>query len=373
MVSGIVYDLILFDRRRKGEDGWLEEDMRKVCGDAIIIGLTDKPEVMVVPLGDRESVHAWLVNENLAEIVLQWALHQGIERKGFLAERDWLRNQLGESSYRMEMVDVASTVLHNVGNVLNSVNVAANVVQELVNHSSVMLINRMAELLKGHEKDMATFLTLDPKGKRIPPALMKLGCHLIDEQQAILKEINGLVRNIDHVKQIISSHQSMAKSPGRAERLLVKDLLDQAVELSIHPDDTKWLTIHRQYQDVPCVLVDKHQLLQILVNLLRNAKQAMQQQVDVSHNLILRVEPGNQAPSSVVMTIQDTGIGIAPEHLVRMFTRGFTTKKDGNGIGLHSSLLTIQNMGGSLHVHSDGLGMGAIFTLTFPVAKATAE
>jgi signal transduction histidine kinase len=139
--------------------------------------------------------------------------------------------------------------------------------------------------------------------------------------------------------------------------------------LSFQPGDAKWITVHRDYQEVPTILVDQHQLVQILVNLLRNAKQAMRQQTQDSHELRLSVNYQGHDKTSVVITIQDSGIGIAPEHLSKMFTRGFTTKKDGNGIGLHSAIVAIRSMGGSMHVHSDGVGRGAMFTLTFPVQK----
>jgi signal transduction histidine kinase len=96
----------------------------------------------------------------------------------------------------------------------------------------------------------------------------------------------------------------------------------------------------------------------------------MRQQVQDSHELKLSVKYQDDHEASVVITIQDSGIGIAPELLSKMFTRGFTTKTDGNGIGLYSSILAIQNMGGSMHVQSEGVGRGATFTLTFPVQKA---
>ncbi|MDH5700819.1 MAG: ATP-binding protein, partial [Nitrospirota bacterium] len=244
---------------------------------------------------------------------------------------------------------------------------------ELINQSSVILVHRIAELLKGHDENWEIFLTQDPKGKRIPPAIMKLGSHLIEEQQTVLKELEGLVRNIDHVKQIIISHQTMAKSRGMRESLSVVELLDQAVELSFQPGDAKWIRIQRDYQAVPAVVTDRHQLLQILVNLLRNAKQAMQLQGGVDHLLTIRVKGRTDDELSVVITIRDTGMGIAPEHLARMFTRGFTTKHDGNGIGLHSSMVTIHRMGGLLQAHSEGVGAGATLTLILPVEAGAGQ
>ena len=335
----------------------------------MIIGIISIPEMEGGQGRIVEDAVGYCIDEALAPSILKWAFQRAQERKQILAEQERLRSRLGEAAYKIEMADVASTVLHNVGNVLTSVTVAANMVESVVDQSSVNLVNRMAELIKAHDQDLGAYLTEDPKGKRIPPSLGKLGTHLIEEQRAILKEMKGLVRNIRHMKQIIASHQTMAKSAGQAEQISLVDVLSHAMELSFQPGDEKWITICPDYQQVPTVLVDQHQLLQILVNLLRNAKQAMRQQVQDSHDLNISVKYQDDDEASVVMTIQDSGIGIAPEHLSKIFTRGFTTKTDGNGIGLHSSILAIQNMGGSMQVQSEGVGRGATFTLTFPVQK----
>jgi signal transduction histidine kinase len=367
--SGNRYDVIVLDCRKEGGAWGQACQMQQDGKDALIIGIINIPETESGQGMIAEDAFGCRIDETLAPSVLKWALQQAQERKQFLAEQERLRSQLGEAAYKMEMADVTSTVLHNVGNVLTSVTVAANIVESVVDQSSVILVNRMAELIKAHDQDLGTYLTEDPKGKRIPPSLEKLGTHLIEEQRTILKEMKGLVRNIRHMKQIIASHQAMAKSAGQAEQISLANVLSHAMELSFQPGDEKWITIRPNYQQVPTVLVDQHQLLQILVNLLRNAKQSMLQQVQDSHDLNLSVKYQDDDEASVVMTIQDSGIGIAPEDLSKMFTRGFTTKIDGNGIGLHSSILAIQNMGGSMHVQSEGVGRGATFTLTFPVQK----
>jgi signal transduction histidine kinase len=367
--SGNGYDVIVLDCRKEGGAWGQACQMQQDGKDALIIGIINIPGTEGGQGMIAEDAFGCRIDETLAPSVLKWALQQAQERKQFLAEQERLRSQLGEAAYKMEMADVTSTVLHNVGNVLTSVTVAANIVESVVDQSSVILVNRMAELIKAHDQDLGRYLTEDPKGKRIPPSLEKLGTHLIEEQRTILKEMKGLVRNIRHMKQIIASHQAMAKSAGQAEQISLANVLSHAMELSFQPGDEKWITIRPNYQQVPTVLVDQHQLLQILVNLLRNAKQSMLQQVQDSHDLNLSVKYQDDDEASVVMTIQDSGIGIAPEDLSKMFTRGFTTKTDGNGIGLHSSILAIQNMGGSMHVQSEGVGRGATFTLTFPVQK----
>jgi signal transduction histidine kinase len=369
MASGNRYDVLVLDCR-KDQELWeaishIQQDGQK----AATIGITNVADTASAQAKIAEDAIGYRVDETMAPIILKWVLQQAQERKQFLVELQLLRSQLGEAAYKIELADVASTVLHNVGNVLTSVTVAANMVESVVDQSSVTLVNRMAELMNAHQGDLGTYLTEDPKGKRIPTSLEKLGSHLIEEQQTILTEMRGLVRNIRHMKQIIASQQTMAKSTVRVESIALVDVLTHAMEMSFQPEDAKWMTIYRDYQEVPSVLIDQHQLLQILVNLLRNAKQAMQQQGQEHHELRLRVNCHNNEKTSVVLTIQDSGIGITPEHLSKMFTRGFTTKQDGNGIGLHSSIVAIQNMGGSMLVHSDGVGKGAVFTLTFPVQQ----
>ncbi|MEX0829978.1 MAG: hybrid sensor histidine kinase/response regulator [Nitrospirales bacterium] len=369
MASGNRYDVLVLDCRMD-KDAWeaishIQQDGQKVA----TIGITKVDERASPEAKMTEDAIGYRIDETMAPIILKWVLQQAQERKQFLVELQLLRSQLGEAAYKIELADVASTVLHNVGNVLTSVTVAANMVESVVDQSSVTLVNRMAELMNAHQEDLGTYLTEDPKGKRIPTSLEKLGSHLIEEQRTILNEMKGLVRNIRHMKQIIASQQTMAKSTVRVESMALVDVLSHAMEMSFQPEDTKWMTIYRNYEEVPPVLIDQHRLLQILVNLLRNAKEAMQQQGQEHHELHLCVNCHNNEKTTVVLTIQDSGIGISPEHLSKMFTRGFTTKQEGNGIGLHSSIVAIQDMGGSMLVHSEGVGKGAVFTLTFPVQQ----
>lgn len=361
------YDLIVLDCRMKPGKKRGTQDLKNLFGNALVMGLTDEESDEIE--GEKEAAVDWLVKENSAAIAMQWAIQEGRVRQRLIIERNQLRRQLDDHSDHHERAEIASTVLHNVGNVLNSVNVAVNVVHELVNQSSVIFVHRIAELLKGHSEDWEKFLTQDPKGKRIPSALVKLGTQLKEEQGTTLKELEGLIGKVNHVKQIIFSYQTMAKSQNLVEPFSVVELLDQAVDVSFQPEDANWIRIQRDYHRVPPVVVEKHQLLQILVNLLRNAKQAMQSQDRANHLLTLRVAGMVDNSGSIIVTIRDTGIGIAPQHLEKMFTRGFTTKHDGNGIGLHSSMHSIQRMGGQLQAHSEGVGTGATLTLILPAQK----
>jgi signal transduction histidine kinase len=121
--------------------------------------------------------------------------------------------------------------------------------------------------------------------------------------------------------------------------------------------------VRREFEEVPLMDVEKHKILQILVNLVRNAKYACDESVRMDKLMTLRVTRNDDL---IKIAVIDNGIGIPPENLTRIFNHGFTTRKDGHGFGLHSAVLAAMEMGGSLKVHSDGVDQGASFTLEIP-------
>jgi signal transduction histidine kinase len=131
------------------------------------------------------------------------------------------------------------------------------------------------------------------------------------------------------------------------------------------------LQLMRDYAaDVPEILVEKHKVLQILVNLIRNAKYACEESDTPDKLLTVRIINGD---NRVRITVEDNGVGIPPENLARIFSHGFTTRKNGHGFGLHSGALAAQELGGCLTALSEGPGRGATFTLELPAQPASAH
>ena len=361
------HDVVLIDYQL-GEHTGLDilRQARHLGCEPVIVTLTGLEDREIDLEAIRSGASDYVIKSSLTTSGLDRTVRYALERKRLKAERDQLTAQLIDSSRRVGMADVASSVLHNVGNVLNSVNISADIVSQAVRALSIGNVARTATLLKEHESNLETYLNEDPKGKRIPDYLDQLGQHLSHEQAKILKELEGLVRNIDHIKQIIAAQQSIARSGGLAEPTLVVDVMEQALELGLSPKDHEWITIVRDYHVLPSMELDKHQVLQILVNLIRNAKQAMQVQPEISPTLVLRTGYSLEKEHVVYLQVGDSGAGIAEENLARLFHQGFTTKKDGHGFGLHHAALAAQQMGGALIATSDGPGHGATFTLELP-------
>jgi two-component system, NtrC family, sensor kinase len=279
-------------------------------------------------------------------------------------------SQLVETSRQAGMAEVATGVLHNVGNVLNSVNVSATLVSDRVRQSKAENLAKAAAMLREHSDHLEEFFAKDPRAKLLLDYLPNLGEHLNEERAEMLNELQLLTKNLDHIKDIVAMQQSYAKVSGMVEPVSIASLADDA--LQIHDAALERHNVHvtRDYADVPRVAADKHKILQILVNLIGNAKYAMDEQSPPEKRLVISIR--TVGSGSVRVQVKDNGIGIAPENLVKIFSHGFTTKKEGHGFGLHSCALAARDMGGSLLAESAGRGQGATFTLDLPIAAAAA-
>jgi PAS domain S-box-containing protein len=261
------------------------------------------------------------------------------------------------------MAEVATGVLHNVGNVLNSINVSSNVIAESLHHSRVGSVAKLSTLLHEHAGDLGGFLTTDPRGQRILPYLDTLADHLTGEQQRLLSELESLRGNVDHIKDIVSMQQNYAKVLGVVESLSPVDLFEDALRMNAAALNRHDIEVVREFKPTPPVRVERHKVLQILINVIRNAKYAVDEGGQANRRLDLRIEPAGEM---VRFSISDNGVGIRPENITRIFSHGFTTRKDGHGFGLHSSALAAREMGGTLKAQSDGPGRGATFILELP-------
>jgi predicted ATPase/signal transduction histidine kinase/tRNA A-37 threonylcarbamoyl transferase component Bud32 len=279
-------------------------------------------------------------------------------------ELEKAQGRLVDLSRRAGMAEVASGVLHNVGNVMNSVNVGASVAREAMVALPVEGIARAAGLLDQNANRLGDYLTADPVGRKLPDYLRKLGAALAEEKRTILGNIEHLSEHLEHMKKIIAAQQTYAKVNGVVEACTLEEISETALAISEAALRNSNIEVVRTYEKLPPVLVDRHQIMQILVNLIGNAKHALEDVPRPDRQLLVAVA---QVEGGARIEVRDNGTGIAAENLPRIFTHGFTTKKKGHGFGLHNCANAAQQMGGSLTVYSDGPGKGASFVLRLPV------
>jgi PAS domain S-box-containing protein len=288
-------------------------------------------------------------------------------RKESAEELERVHKLLLTASRQAGMAEVATNVLHNVGNILNSVNISASLVVERVKQSKAPGVCRVATLLLEKGQQAGEFLASDERGKRIPEYLATLGEQLMTDQQMALQELAALRENLEHIKETVAMQQTYAKLCGVTETVAVADLVEDSLRLNAGAFVRHGVTLRREFNEAPPITVDKHKVLQILVNLVRNAKYACDESGKTDKLITLRIDT---VANGVRISVIDNGVGILAENMNRLFTHGFTTRQSGHGFGLHSGALAAQELGGSLHAESDGLGCGAAFILELPCSPA---
>jgi len=278
--------------------------------------------------------------------------------------------QLIETSRHAGMAEVATNVLHNVGNVLNSVNVSTAVASELVRQSSAPHLGRAAGLLEQNAGNLGEYLSSDPVGRKLPGFLGQLAGQLKTERTSLLKELEHLGKNVEHIKDIVAVQQSYASTAGMSQTVAVVDLVEDSLRMNAGALMRHDVRLIREFEAQPVIRVDKHKVMQILVNLIRNAKYACDESGLAEKKLTVRVSGDER---TVRISVIDNGVGIPPENMTLIFSHGFTTRKSGHGFGLHSGALAARELGGALLVHSDGPASGATFTLELPMESTQSQ
>lgn len=303
-------------------------------------------------------------NENGEVVYAIGAMTDITERLKALEELSDLNRQLVVASREAGMADVASSILHNVGNILNSINVSVEQARLHIEDASLASLSRLADLLKEHQLNFSAFVNNDPRGQKLPEFLAALCAQLLTAKQAVIGEFTSLITNLDHVKQIVSTQQKYAVSGGIQELVPLVEIVNAAIALDANFFQQNNIDLLTKYDPAPPVKVDRHKVLMILVNLLRNACDAVLSNENGGRQV--RVTIG-AADGHIEVSVSDNGTGISPEVMPTLFRFGVTTKKNGHGFGLHSSANAAAECGGKLEAHSKGAGRGATFTLTLPV------
>lgn len=274
------------------------------------------------------------------------------------------QRELIDVSRRAGIAEVASGVLHNVGNALNSVNISVGMLNRAAASLKAESIGKLGQLLTAEGENWSGCFDRDDRGRNVVRFAASLEAHVQGCRKQILDELESLRTGVEHIHQIVIAQQEFAQLSGVVEEMVPTEPLEYALRLCESELLRHGVAVVRDYQPAPRVRIERHKAVQVLVNLLRNAKESLAR----ANSSCKRITIGLRESSAggVEYRIQDNGEGIAPEHLEKLFTLGFTTKRGGHGFGLHNSALAAKSVGGSLQATSDGLGAGACFLFTLP-------
>jgi signal transduction histidine kinase len=327
---------------------------RKVAGGAMAERLA------IAAPGELRELRDYL-NEMTADLE-----RREIERKASTAHAENLQRELLAVTRMAGMAEIATGVLHNVGNVLNSLNISVSMIGDQLRGSRVAGLTRSIELVEQFPGGLSAFLDTD-KGKVLPTYLSSVTRRLSEENAKVLDELGSVNRHVDHIKAIVAMQQSYALPGGVMAPVAIGALIDDALHLGESSFARHGIEVIKDYDREITVVTDRHKVLQIMINLIANARHALKDHRLPPQQLTVQVR---LAAGRVSIRVSDTGIGIPAENLDRIFQHGFTTRPTGHGFGLHASANAARELGGTLHAASAGHGLGAMFTLELPAELA---
>jgi signal transduction histidine kinase len=316
-----------------------------------------------------DAVH--VIAGQLAVSLENALLYESLERKVSqqTAQLREAHSRLLSEARRAGMAQVATNVLHNVGNVLTSVNVSARLLGERIRESRIGRVREVARLLRSDVLPTGGSPEAQDRARRLPAYVEELGAVLEKERDEMLRELTRLAASIEHIKNVVATQQAYAGYLRVIENARAAQMVEDALFLKRDALAALGIRVQRHFDDTPAVPLDKARVMQVLVNLIDNALDAMRSRTG---GRTLRVSVRGD-PQGVRIEVSDNGCGIAKADLPSIFSHGFTTKAGGHGFGLHSCAMAAREMGGSLTVHSDGPGAGATFTLWLPAQAGTAD
>ncbi len=286
------------------------------------------------------------------------ALEQEIEARVKSEVDDSKASHTADQSAAEDLARLSTSILHNIGNVLNSVFVSCFQLSELVNKSKISNLLLAHNLLEENHERLGEFLVNDPKGKLLPRYLIDCGKKIGREQEEVAAELEEMAKKVTLVKEIIETQQAYAKA-SQAVACDLTEIMEAALKVQTENMRKNQVEVRKEFQPVK-VNAPRVKLTQVLINLIKNAIDAMR----AAEGRVLTLRIG-QNQSRPFCSVEDTGAGIADANASRIFEHGFTTKTDGHGFGLSYCRQAVREMGGELRVSSEGEDRGATFTLTF--------
>ncbi len=298
-------------------------------------------------------------NENINEIIL--ITTDITKRKEAEAQLFFTQKELVEKAHKAGMAEIATDTIHNVGNILNSVQTSILSIEEILYKSESLNYQKACELLKANLNNLDNFIQNDPKGKKLIEYFLALSDLFNDERGSINRLTERLKEKVEAITNVIASQQSYVGANLFAKHPL-EQIVNDALSILSETIDSYQITTIKFFEEVPVINIQKTKLVHIIINLIKNACEAMRSKTIMDRKLHLSITADN---SSVYLKITDNGAGIPEREINKIFTHGYTTKANGHGFGLHSCANYMAEMRGEINVESAGIEKGSTFILTF--------
>lgn len=281
-----------------------------------------------------------------------------------ITERKRLNDALNTTSRLAGMADVAISVLHNVGNALNSVNISTSVMSEKLQSSHMKILGKVLEMLIAHRDDLPQFISEDSAGKKLVPTLITLSSSIMRERDEMIKEMKAVRNHLEQIMHTISLQQEHTRVTSVVEKCALDQVVNEGLAFVLTTCKEKGIQVATEVDEMLDITLDRHQIVQIMASLLMNAVDA----VETAENKVIRIVGKRYGDDYFCIQVADNGVGISQEDRGSIFSYGFTTKVNRRGFSLHNASNLVKTMGGMLTFLSEGKGCGTVFSLQLPIS-----
>ena len=267
---------------------------------------------------------------------------------------------------RLEIVD---TILHNIGNAINSVDTGIDTIHyHLMNDRLIPRLTALAEVIEQHQEDLSDYVKNDPQGQKIAPFILTLASDFENVKREFQEIVQRVRERSKHIVDIIRTQNSYQKTSGTRKDINLTASISEAIKILQDSIDRRQIQIEIDCHNAPEeIRIQESQFHQMRVNLVKNAVEAIDEFAEShQHKEVPRIHFRVYIDGDFLcLDITDSGIGIVPENINKVFSAGFTTKEQGSGLGLHSSANFVISSGGKIRALSEGEGKGTTIQIKF--------
>ena len=326
---------------------------------------TDEMEMFIRTAAKPEGVY---ISTNGRPIASPGATARG----GVIVFRDVTERVRAEEAlaqaFAQGRLEVMDTILHNIGNAINSVAIGVGTLkEELANDPLIKRLTALSEAVEAHAEDWGNYVQHDPQGQQVRPFLLALAADFVEQNQHLIRTVERVNSQTNHIVDIVRAQRGFDSKAMTSKDVNLRQAISGALRIVQDSFASRGIQTQVNCDDAPEeIRIQETQFNQMLVNLLKNAMEAID---ELKKSGGLKEQPRIEIRVCVqrdflVLEVQDNGIGIEQKNLKAIFGAGYTTKREGSGLGLHSAANFVTGSGGRIQPLSDGYGTGATMCVT---------
>ena len=308
-------------------------------------------------------------------------LHEesGVPKGGVVVFRDITERKRAEEAlaqaYSRGRLEVVDTILHNIGNAINSVTIGIGTVHgHLVRNKLLRRLLALADAVKANQEEMTNYIQNDPQGKQVAPFIIALAEDFAKQNEKLRKTVARVSDRVEHIADIVRMQKSLGRRNVDRKDINLREAIADAIKMLQESIKKREIEVHVDCENAPSeIRIQESQFHQMLVNLIKNSIEAIDEFAESSgltDTPTIKVRCFIQ-PGFLTLEIVDNGIGIEKRRFKVIFGAGYTTKESGSGLGLHSIANFVIGSGGKIQPLSDGIGRGTTMRVILPLSTIT--